>query len=403
MVSTRSTSGSRPQAGWYRGPRGSSLGVDTLDDRRPRRPADAGEPSDDLPEGLPHRHRVGPQQPALPRDRGAGAGLLGSRRHLPGLHRPARPGRARRERVRLLRRPALRQRPAALRPPAHRLRQGPRPALPDDARQARRAPLRLGHPRPARRAGGDAPERHQDHRRDRRARHREVQRRLPRVGDAVHRRVARLRDPPGALGGLRQRLQDDEPGLHGVGHLGVQVAARQGPGLRGLPGPALLLERRDPAVQPRAADGRRRLQGRPGPRGHRGPADARHRRGRGPRRRPPAGVDDHAVDAAQPPGRDGRLRDRLRRRRGAPPGHRGEGEVRRRGGAAGGVQARALPRRRRGDRPRPLHRCSAAGSHLRPAVHLLREPRERLPRRGRRRRGDHHRRCRPGAHRRRVR
>ena len=44
---------------------------------------------------------------------------------------------------------------------------------------------------------------------------------------------------------------------------------RQGPGLRGLPGPALLLERRDAAVQPRAADGRRRLPDAPGPGRHR--------------------------------------------------------------------------------------------------------------------------------------
>ena len=63
-------------------------------------------------------------------------------------------GRERRQRVRLLRRPAVRQRPAALRPPAHRLRQGRRAALPDHARPPRRAPLRLGHPRPARRVRG---------------------------------------------------------------------------------------------------------------------------------------------------------------------------------------------------------------------------------------------------------
>ena len=199
----------------------------------------------------------------------ARAGLLGGRRHLPGERRAARRRHRRRQRVRLLRRPALRQRAAALRPPADRLRQGPHPALPDDARPAGRAPLRLGHPRPARRARGDAPARHQDHRRDPRARHREVQRRLPRVGPQVHRRVARLRHPPGALGRLRPRLQDHEPRLHGVGDVGLQAAARQGPGLRGLPRPALLLERRDAAVQPRAADGRRRLPGPPGPGRHR--------------------------------------------------------------------------------------------------------------------------------------
>ena len=134
-------------------------------------------------------------------------------------------GRERRQRVRLLRRPAVRQRAAALRPPAHRLRQGPDPALPDDARPPGRAPLRLGHPRPARRARGDAPARHQDHRRDPRAGHREVQRGVPQVGLRVHRRVARVRHPPGPLGRLRQRLPDPRPRLHGVGDVGLQAAA----------------------------------------------------------------------------------------------------------------------------------------------------------------------------------
>ena len=181
------------------------------------------------------------------------------RRHLPGQRRAARRRGRRRQRVRLLRRPAVRQRAAALRPPADRLRQGPRPALPDDARPPGRAPLRLGHPRAAGRARGDAPARHQDHRRDPRDGHRDVQRRVPQVGLRVHRRVARLRHPPGPLGRLRQRLQDPRPRLHGVGHVGLPAALRQGAGLRGLPGAALLLERRDPAVQPRAADGRGRL------------------------------------------------------------------------------------------------------------------------------------------------
>ena len=44
-----------------------------------------------------------------------------------------------------------------------------------------------------------------------RAGHREVQRRLPGVGAEVHRRVAGLRHPPGALGRLRARLQDAQP------------------------------------------------------------------------------------------------------------------------------------------------------------------------------------------------
>ena len=179
-----------------------------------------------------------PVEPTLPRDRGAGPRLLGAGRHLPGQHRRARRGRGRRQRVRLLRRPAVRQRAAALRPPAHRLRQGHRPALPDHARPQGRAPVRLGHPRPARRARGDAAQRHQDHRRDPRAGHREVQRGLPRLGDEVHRRVARLRHPAGALGRLRPRLPHLRARLHGVGDLGLQAALRQGLGLRGLPGPA---------------------------------------------------------------------------------------------------------------------------------------------------------------------
>ena len=48
----------------------------------------------------------------------------------------------------------------------------------------------------------------------------------------------------------------------------LQAALRQGLRLRGLPGAALLLERRDAAVQPRAADGRRRLPDAAGPGGH---------------------------------------------------------------------------------------------------------------------------------------
>ena len=50
---------------------------------------------------------------------------------------------------------------------------------------------------------------------------------LSRLGAAVHRRMAQLRPPPGALGGLRQRLQDPRPGLHGS-VMGVQGALRQG-------------------------------------------------------------------------------------------------------------------------------------------------------------------------------
>ena len=40
----------------------------------------------------------------------------------------------------------------------------------------------------------------------------------------VHRRVARVRHPAGALGRLRPRLQDPRPRLHGVGDVGLQAA-----------------------------------------------------------------------------------------------------------------------------------------------------------------------------------
>ena len=97
---------------------------------------------------LEQRYPRRPTAALVPRARdGRSSAVLGARRHVPGVDRPAR----RRRGVRVLRRSAVRQRPAALRPPADRLRQGRRAALPDDARPARRAPLRLGLPRPARR------------------------------------------------------------------------------------------------------------------------------------------------------------------------------------------------------------------------------------------------------------
>src|SRR5687768_18104730 len=61
------------------------------------------------------------------------SGLLAERPHVRGERRGARGGRKRRERVRLLRRPPLCERPSALRPPPDWLREGCRPALPDYA------------------------------------------------------------------------------------------------------------------------------------------------------------------------------------------------------------------------------------------------------------------------------
>ena len=84
--------------------------------------------------------------------------------------------------------------------------------------------------------------------RDPRAGRGQVQRGLPRLGAALHPGLGALRHPAGPLGRLRQRLQDARPVLHGERHVGVQDAARQGPGLRGLPGAGVLLAVRDAAV-----------------------------------------------------------------------------------------------------------------------------------------------------------
>ncbi len=227
----------------------------------------------DVPVGVPARLPHRPRAPVVPRHGARGPRRLGGRRHVRRLRRGASGRRERQQRVRLLRRPAVRQRPAPLRPPAHRLRQGRRAALPDDARQARRAPLRLGHPRPARRGRGRAPARHQGQVRDRGDGRRGLQRGLPHLRAALHRRVARVRHPPGPLGRLRQRLQDARPGLHGKRHVGLQDPVGQGSGLPGLPRALVLLALRHPAVGHRDQDGRR-LPGPAGPGRHGRPAPA---------------------------------------------------------------------------------------------------------------------------------
>ena len=196
------------------------------------------------------------REPALPRDRGAGPALLGAGRHVPGLDRARDGRRGRQQRVRLLRRAAVRQRAAALRPPAHRLRQGRHPALPDDARAPGRAPLRLGLPRAARRARGRAAAR--------------ASRTSPRS-----RRWASTRSTTRAATSVLQYTNDWQEYVNRQARWvdfendyktldtdymesviwAFKTPVRQGPGLRGLPGAALLLARRDAAVQPRAADG----------------------------------------------------------------------------------------------------------------------------------------------------
>src|SRR6516164_11437941 len=70
--------------------------------------------TDELPPGLDRRgglDRWRTGQPAFSRDRGAGAPVLGGRRHVPGVSGEPPGGPGRRERVRVLRRPAVRERP----------------------------------------------------------------------------------------------------------------------------------------------------------------------------------------------------------------------------------------------------------------------------------------------------
>ena len=94
-------------------------------------------------------------------------------------------------------------------------------------------------------------------------------------------------------------------------HLGVQAAVGQGPDLRGLPGHALLVGRRDAAVELRDPP-RRRHPPPPGPGAH-GRVRPRHRPPAIPGRSKILAVDHHAVDPAVQPGARRRPRPRLRR------------------------------------------------------------------------------------------
>ncbi len=231
----------------HRGVRGVVLGVDSPPTRSSTR---------DLPQGLrptgrtrPARRRGG--EPSAAAHRGADPALLGAGPHLRGQRRgpPCRRRRRHRgrQRVRLLRRTALRQRPAALRSPAHRLREGRRPPVPDHAGASSRAAVRLGLPRAARRGRGREAARDHAQVRDRVDGRRGVQRRVPYLRARLHQGLGGLRPPPGSVGRFRERLQDPRPGLHGVRDVGLQVLVGQGVGLRGIPGPGLLHAVRDAA------------------------------------------------------------------------------------------------------------------------------------------------------------
>ena len=159
----------------------------------------------------------------------------------------------------------VRQRAPPLRPPAHRLREGRRPPLPDHAGPPGRTSLRLGLPRPAGRDADREGARRLGPGRDHRVRHRASSTRpagprscaSPGEWERYVTRQARWVDFDDDY-----KTMDDV--LHGVGHLGVRPAVGQGSHLRGVPGHALLVGCRDAAVELRDPP-RRRHPSPPGP------------------------------------------------------------------------------------------------------------------------------------------
>ncbi len=232
----------------------------------------------------------------------------------------------------LLRGPADRQRPSRPPPRLGPGVQGPLPPLPDHAGPRRPPQGRLGHPRPAGRAGDREGAGPRQQGRDRGLRRRGVQRPLPGVGRPLHRGLVGAHRPGRRVDRHRRRLLDPHQRVHRVRVVAGPPALGQGPALRGPPGHALL---RPVRHSPQLTRGGARLPG------HRRRLDLRALpagRRRRPRRRP-AGVDDHAVDA-----------DLQRRRRGRPhlrlrPHRRPRGRPRPRARRAGGRAA--LPRRPR--------------------------------------------------------
>ena len=113
--------------------------------------------------------------------------------------------------------------------------------------------------------------------------HRRVQREGARVGAALHEGVGGVRHPPGALGRLRERLQDARrrPSWRACIWAFKQLYDKglAYEGFRVLP---YCWNDETPLSQPRAAHGRRRLQDAPGPVGH-GDLPARRREGGGAR------------------------------------------------------------------------------------------------------------------------
>ncbi len=148
--------------------------------------------------------------------------VLEGARRLPPLARTARG----RSHVDLLRGASHRQRQAWRAPRGAAHVQGRLSAIQDDDRTPRASQGRLGLPRPAGRARGGEGDRHHRQARHRGVRHRGVQRPLPRVGDAVRRRVRAPHRADRVLDRPRRRVLDDGPRVHRIGLVVAEVAAR---------------------------------------------------------------------------------------------------------------------------------------------------------------------------------
>ena len=186
---------------------------------------------------------------------------------------------------------------------------------------------RLGLPRPAGRAGGREGARLRDQGRHRALRRGRVQRQVPRVGAALHRRVERADRADRLLDRHRRRLLHAQQRLRRVGLVVAQAGLGEGPAGRGPQGRPVLHPRRHRAV---LARGRARLPRRGRPERVRALPAARRAR------RLAARLDDDAVDAR--PAR--RHRRRPRRHLRARPPRRRDADPRRGAGRAGAGRGR---------------------------------------------------------------
>ena len=171
----------------------------------------------------------------------------------------------------------------------------------------RRAPRRLGLPRPAGRdRRREAARASRPRRRSRSTASPSSTQQVPRVGVHVPRGLERAHRADRLLARPRRRLPHARPDLRRVGLVGAQADRRQGPALRGPQGRPVLPALRHRAVEPR---GRARLQGRQRPVGLRALPGRAGRRPAAGRRRA-ARLDDDAVDARLQRRRRGRSRAR---------------------------------------------------------------------------------------------